>query len=115
MFIFFLRFVVFRFQESPKYLLYRGKDEKAIKVLHHIAKFNGRESSITMEAFEALNHEELSKASHDTTAPVAIGEPKVLKRSWGERIKLEFARYKILFSTATMARLTVLVWIAYML
>lgn len=109
--IFFLRFVVFRFQESPKYLLYRGQDEKAVKVLHHIAKFNGRESTITVQTFEALDTEEASLASRDTTMPV-LGA-KQLKKTWGEKVKVEFVRYKLLFSSFDMARLTLLVWVIY--
>lgn len=109
--VFFLRFVVFRFQESPKYLLYRGRDEKAAKVLQHIAKFNGRESSITLEVFEALDKEEASKNSHNTAAPILDDEAIELKNSWKEKVKLEVLRYKILFSTPTIARLTILIWI----
>lgn len=102
--VFLLRFVLFRFQESPKYLIYRGKDAKAVEVLHNIAKFNGRQSTITMEVFAALSDEDSSAGSGD--------EP--LKRSFGENVKVELARYKILFSNPTMARLTILVWITYM-
>ncbi|WWD09106.1 hypothetical protein V865_007227 [Kwoniella europaea PYCC6329] len=38
--IFFLRFFVFHFHESPKFLLARGREAEAIEVLHKIAKFN---------------------------------------------------------------------------
>ena len=50
-FIFILRFVIFRFQESPKFLIYRGQDEKAIKVLQYIAKYNKMECHLTLETF----------------------------------------------------------------
>jgi hypothetical protein len=113
LFIFFLRFVVFRFQESPKYLLYRGKDEKAVKVLQHIAKFNGRESSITLATFVALTNEENSMASRESSTPILGDGVKQLKSTWGEKIKLEFVRYKMLFGNFNMARLTILVWITY--
>lgn len=109
--IFFLRFVVFRFQESPKFLLYRGKDEKAVKVLQHIAKFNGRECSISLETFEALNGEETSMASRDTTVPILNATQ--MKKTWAERVKIELTRYKLLFSSFDIARLTILIWITY--
>ncbi|KAL8805288.1 MAG: hypothetical protein Q9182_002056 [Xanthomendoza sp. 2 TL-2023] len=112
--IFFLRFVVFHFQESPKFLLYRGKDEKAVKVLHHIAKFNGRESSITMAVFDALTNEDSSVGSGDTGSPILGAGSKQGTRSFGEKVKVELVRYKMLFANATMARLTILVWITYM-
>ena len=113
LFVFVLRFVVFRFQESPKYLLYRGKDEKAVQVLHHIAKFNGRESTITLEVLAALTDEDSSVGTRDTGTPILGAGTKQLKSSFGEKVKLEFVRYKLLFSTRTMTRLTILVWITY--
>ena len=112
--IFFLRFVVFNFQESPKYLLSRGKDEKAVKVLQHIAKFNGCESSISMEDFEALTNEEASRSSGDAATPVLGAGAKQLNSTWAQKITIEMQRFKILFSNFKAARLTVLVWITYM-
>ena len=111
--IFFLRFVVFNFQESPKFLLYRGNDDKAVKVLHYVAKFNGRQSTITTEVFEALTNEDDSFASQDGISPGLGVGAKQLKKSFGEKVKIELYRYKILFRTFQMARLTLLVWITY--
>ena len=108
--IFFLRFVVFRFQESPKFLLYRGKDDKAVEVLHKIAKFNGRESSISLETFEILTTEHTSTSDRDaemTTSDAAMD------KGMTTMIKNELLRCRILFSTFSLARLTVLVWITY--
>ena len=111
--IFFLRFVVFRFQESPKFLLYRDRDDKAVEVLQKIAKFNGRESSITLETFEILTNEHTSTANRETdmiTTDVATEKPM---NTWFEKIKNELFRCKILFSSFSLARLTILVWITY--
>lgn len=112
--IFFLRFVVFRFQESPKFLLSRGQDEKAVEVLHSIALFNKRECTITTNAFAALTDEGLPNGTPSTDLPILGAGTKQLKHSLGHKAKAELARYKVLFSTATMARLTILVWITYM-
>ena len=111
--IFFLRFVVFRFQESPKFLLYRGRDDKAVRVLQKIAKFNGRESSITLESLEALTNEHTSMAQRDTDMPINDAAVEKLTSTWVEKIKNEFYRCKILFSSFSLARLTILVWITY--
>ncbi|KAL8717960.1 MAG: hypothetical protein Q9225_004851 [Loekoesia sp. 1 TL-2023] len=114
LFVFFMRFVVFRFQESPKYLLYRGKDEKAVQVLHNIAKFNGRQSTVTMAVFAALTEEDSSVGSTETGKPILGAGSKQLKSSFGEKVKIELARYKLLFANPAIARLTILVWITYM-
>jgi MFS family permease len=107
--VFFLRFVVFRFQESPKFLIYRGNDEKAIEVLHYVAKMNGRTTGITIEKLQALEAE--FDASSD--APMLGSGAKQLKTTWTQKVKLEFDRVKILFSSFQMARLTILVWLTY--
>ncbi|KAL9593814.1 MAG: hypothetical protein Q9179_005679 [Wetmoreana sp. 5 TL-2023] len=114
LFVFFLRFVVFRFQESPKYLLYRGKDEKAVQVLHNIAQFNGRQSTVTMAVFDALTDEDTSVGSGETDKPILGAGTKQLQTSFGQKVKIELARYRLLFSNAAIARLTILVWITYM-
>ena len=111
--VFFLRFVVFRFQESPKFLVYRGKDEKAIAVLDHIAKFNGHENKVTLATFEALTAEHNSLHSNDSNRELLGTGTKQLHSNFKEKLKLEGVRYTMLFSSWQMSRLTILVWLTY--
>ncbi|OCF42690.1 hypothetical protein I317_03421 [Kwoniella heveanensis CBS 569] len=58
--IFILRFVVFKFRESPKFLLTKGEDTRALDVIYSIAKFNRREPPVlTLEDFRMFDLEEL--------------------------------------------------------
>ncbi|KAL7412195.1 sugar transporter-like protein [Mrakia frigida] len=67
--VFLLRFVVFRFQESPKFLLAKGRDEEAIDVVHHIAAFNRAPAPLlTIEDFRALD-----ASMKDTTSTSSSG------------------------------------------
>lgn len=67
--VFFARFLVFRFWESPKFLLSRGREQEAIDVLHKIAKFNGMPAPIlTVEDFRAVDYA-ADNASSGPTAP----------------------------------------------
>jgi MFS family permease len=114
LFVFFLRFVVFRFQESPKFLVYRGRDEKAIEVLHNVAKMNKRPCGITMATFESLEREHDSMASSRRSSRPMLGDGmKQLQTTWKEKVVLEFDRYKMLFDGWQMTRLTILVWLTY--
>lgn len=108
--VFILRFVVFNFRESPKFLVFRGQDDKAIEVLEHIAKVNGRACGITQADFDALTNEDQSLNS--ATALIGAG---VKQRSLTvlQSIKVEFSRYKLLFRGWTMTRITTLVWLTY--
>lgn len=110
---FFLRFVVFRFQESPKFLLYRGRDEKAVKVLQNIAKFNGTQCSITIEMLNTLTDDYSTSESRASGAPILGAGMMQTKSSFSTKVKLELVRYKMLFANLTIARLTILVWITY--
>ncbi|KAJ4287679.1 hypothetical protein N0V90_012382 [Kalmusia sp. IMI 367209] len=54
--VFFLRFFVFKFHESPKFLLSRGREAEAIEVLHKIAAFNrAPPPTLTLDMFAAID------------------------------------------------------------
>ena len=54
--VFFLRFFIFSFYESPKFLLSKGKEQEAIDVLHKIAKFNKAPApTLTVEHFREID------------------------------------------------------------
>jgi Sugar (and other) transporter. len=56
--IFFARYAIFRFHESPKFLVSKGREQDAINVLHKIATFNGAEAPIlTVEDFRQIERE----------------------------------------------------------
>ncbi|KAK5461049.1 hypothetical protein LTS15_003112 [Exophiala xenobiotica] len=58
LFIFFLRYFIFKFHESPKFLISKGKEAEAIEVLHKIAKFNrAPPPTLTVEQFQAIDAE----------------------------------------------------------
>ena len=119
--------MLFTFQESPKYLIGRGRDEDAMKVLHNVAKVNGYDCRLSMDDFRAL------EANHGTGSGSGSGLPdspngsgdamlkdgvptqnaEVVNPPFMQQVKNEFARIKILFSTSALTRLTILVWIIY--
>lgn len=108
--VFFLRFVVFRFQESPKFLLYRGKDEKAVKVMENVARINRKSCGLTLENLEAVESEWDSLQSGRA---MLGGGAKQLQTTSTEKLMLEVDRFKILFSSFQMTRLTILTWLTY--
>jgi hypothetical protein len=108
--VFILRFVVFTFQESPQYLLSKGKDAEALKVLHYIAKMNKRPCRLTSEALEIIsNSGRLSTPDSGSSANIQMSA----KLSLSEKVKVELKRLSTLFSTPSLARLTILVWVIY--
>ncbi|KAL6710056.1 hypothetical protein ACN47E_009847 [Coniothyrium glycines] len=108
--VFILRSIIFRFHESPKFLVYRGKDAEAVKVLSAVASYNGRVCSLTLENLTKLERD-FNAAQHDR-AVLGSGTQQ-LSSTWQMKLRLEGDRFKILFSTFQMTRLTLLVWMTY--
>ena len=84
--VFLLCFVVFRFQEFPKFPVSHGQDAKVIKVLDRVTKPNGRKNNLTIEIFEALQNED-SMAGES----LMLGSGSRQRHmAWREMVKLEF-------------------------
>ena len=111
--VFFLRFVVFRFQESPKYLLYRGKDEKAVQVLQNVASFNHTTTSVTVEMLQSISDDASSAGTGSSTGAMLGAGSRQRTATLKEKFKAEFLRYGLFFANRTVARLTILIWVIY--
>ena len=117
LFVFFLRFFIFTFHESPKFLLSRGKEAEAIEVLHRIAKFNkAPPPQLTMEMFAQIDE----TSSHGSDSAI-IRTDKGQKKSIGATTKSvlggvgkELRRLKGIFSNKLSAFIFVLLAITYM-
>ncbi|RKL04605.1 hypothetical protein BFJ68_g11000 [Fusarium oxysporum] len=113
--VFILRFFVFNFRETPKYLIYRGRDSQAIETLQHMANVNKKQCGLTLELFDSLQADDSSLGSGNSATPALGAGTKQLNMAWSQKAKLELSRYKMLFSSPKMTRLTVLVWLTYIM
>lgn len=113
--VFFLRYFVFHFHESPKFLLSRGREAEAIEVLHKIAKFNrAPPPELTLEMFAAID----DASSHTSSSAILpTGDPqtttattKTVLKSFGR----EMARLKGIFTNNLTCFTFILLAIAYM-
>lgn len=98
MIMFLLRFVCFTIFESPKYLMGRGKDEEAVRVVHEVARRNGKTSSLTVEDLQRLGELQGTAASNAVH--------RNLEKLNLEHIKGLFATPKLALSTS----LIITVW-----
>ncbi|KAE8448855.1 hypothetical protein EG329_008857 [Mollisiaceae sp. DMI_Dod_QoI] len=98
---FIIRVLFFTIYESPKYLMGKGLDEEAVKVVHEVARRNGKTSSLTVADLQAC---EVAGAVQQTSAKAA------LKRKLSS---LNFAHVRALFTSRKLAfstSLIMLVW-----
>ncbi|RPD62611.1 MFS general substrate transporter [Lentinus tigrinus ALCF2SS1-7] len=112
MLMFVLRFFVFHMYESPKYLMGRGKDEEAVAIVHKVARYNGRTSTLTVEMLRDVERTlggdkeglDGGNLTLDTSAKAAA--LRKLKTFSGGRVKSLFATKKLAYSTT----LLIIVW-----
>jgi len=86
------RVFVFTMLESPRFLSGIGRDADAVEVIHKLAKFNGRSSSLTVEDLEAPDY------VIGARSPSKEGR-KVLSKS----SRYDLGHIKALFATPKMA------------
>lgn len=115
--LWFIRFFVFRFYESPRYLIARGRDEEAVEVIHKIAKFNGKADQRTITVRDLQNAVQESTKESAFPSLHSGGEVHNVagKKRWlssggshfsGSHIKALFATRKMAWSTS----LLIVIW-----
>ncbi|KZV77356.1 MFS general substrate transporter [Peniophora sp. CONT] len=100
--MFVARFFLFNLQESPKFLVAKGRDEEAIKVLEYIAARNGRTITLTLEKLEA--------AGGVSDQPRGLSSLELVRNSLSS---FSLGHIKPLFATRTLAintSLTIALW-----
>ncbi|TEA21535.1 MFS siderochrome iron transporter 1 [Colletotrichum sidae] len=95
--MFFIRFVLFTIYESPKYLMGKGRDEDAVRIVHEVARRNAKESNLSIEDLRAC---EPAGYVARTDASAAV------KRNLE---KLDMSHVRVLFSTSRLALSTGLI------
>ncbi|KAH9943665.1 MFS general substrate transporter [Amylocystis lapponica] len=91
-----IRFFLFRLEESPRFLIGRGRDEEAVAVIHRIAAFNGKTSSLTLE--------ELTGAGEKAAAANGKGAAAARRRKLlSESSVFNLHHIKALFETPKLA------------
>jgi hypothetical protein len=104
------RFFVFKLEESPRYLVGRGRDAEAVTVIQRLAAYNGRTCSLTVEQLVAAGESVREKSNSGVDQP-RIG---VLSRTSNytlDHIKALFETKKLAWSTS----LLIAIWGTYVL
>lgn len=109
--IFFARFFLFTFYESPKFLLSKGREAEAIEVLHKIAKFNkAPPPALTVEMFREID-ETSSQSSMGASGELTTAQTtKNVMRNFVN----SFKHLKALFSNRLQCFIFFLLAITYM-
>ena len=87
--------------ESPRYLIGKGKDEEAVRVVHELARYNGKTSDLTLEQLLAAGGKDLK----DGEKGMVPGKPEGVLR----HVTVGYRHLKGLFATKKMAWSTILI------
>lgn len=98
-----LRVTIIRLEETPKFLLAEGKDEKAVQVLRNIANKHNRQFSLTLEQLSACGTTAVRSAKSSGLALRLIS------------LKEVGFHFKGLYATRKMGLSTSLVWFSWLL
>jgi len=110
-----LRFFVFNLYESPKYLMGRGQDEAAVEIIHKVAAYNGKTSTLTVEQLKGPERPEEDvegkEGKMDVSAAAAIR--RKLAMFDAGHVKPLFATRKLAYSTSLLITLWALIGLAF--
>jgi len=111
----FVRFFVFRFHESPRYLIGRGRDKEAVEIAHKIAEFNGRADrcTLTVEDLQGTRGEKYAQGSPALPVRAELADAEGRRGLLSSSSHLSGSHIKALFSTKKMAwstSLLILIW-----
>ncbi len=105
---FFLRFVCFKVFESPKYLMGKGRDEEAVRIVHEVARRNGKTSDLTLADLQACD----PLGSGARTDAAAALQRKLEKFNF-THVKALFATKKLAFSTSLIMAVWAFIGLGY--
>lgn len=103
--LWFIRFFIFHLYESPKYLMGRGRDADAIKVLNKLAAYNGSVNNLTLEELQksgtvAGTESEVGDGVVDSSVIAVIR--RNLEHLNGDHVKSLFTTRKLALSTSLL-------------
>jgi MFS family permease len=99
--MFLVRFWLFTIYESPKYLMGKGRDEDAVRIVHEVARRNGKTSDLTVADLKACEPEGYVHQANVTHA---------VKRKLED---IKFERVRTLFGTRKLALSTGLIMVIW--
>ncbi|KAH7123021.1 major facilitator superfamily transporter [Dactylonectria macrodidyma] len=116
-----IRILLFKIPESPRYLISKGRDAEAVEAVNYIARYNGKETTLTLDMLQSIDRQcnaaagNNSKAVTEELTPVdtksGMSYVQILKESFKD---YNASSYRRLFAGRKMAQhtsVTMLIWL----
>lgn len=111
-----IRILAFKIPESPRYLLSKGRDVDAVEAVNYIARYNGKQETLTLDMLQAIDAQ-FAGAGASTTASTTPPSGRALSRTQLVKESLQdyqSSSFKRLFQGRKMAQhtsVTFLMWL----
>ncbi|KAJ4296940.1 hypothetical protein N0V88_003856 [Collariella sp. IMI 366227] len=106
--MFLVRFGLFTIYESPKYLMGKGRDEDAVRIVHEVARRNGKTTGLTVEDLKACEPE-----GYVREVKVGDAVKRRLQDVKFERVRTLFATPKLALSTGVIMVIWAFIGLGY--
>ncbi|BEI93958.1 uncharacterized protein CcaverHIS019_0604170 [Cutaneotrichosporon cavernicola] len=106
--MFVCRFFFFTIYESPKYLMGKGRDEDAVRVVQEVARRNGTTSSLTIDDLKACE-----PAGYEAQTDARAALKRKLESLDGKHVRQLFKTPKLAFSTTLLIVIWAFIGLAY--
>lgn len=121
-----IRIFIFKIPESPKYLLSQGRDAEAVAAVNHIARFNRKPETLTLDLLQEIDNrlqgasnapqvtqtiDEMVAAAATPTAPTKLSFMDIMRENFKD---FSLDSYRTLFAGRKMAQhssVTFLIWL----
>lgn len=110
------RFITMQLDESPKYLLAQGEDAGVVKMVHTIAKTNGKESTLAEEDFKAIDSEFDEKVPvplEGQATPAPLAKQSLWRKYSIDHVAPLFASPKLALNTTLVIIIWFLIGLSY--
>lgn len=106
--MFLLRFVAFTIYESPKYLMGKAQDEEAVRIVHEVARRNGKTTTFALQDLKACETE-----GYVAKADAAVAIKRKLQKLNASHVRALFSTKKMAFSTGGIMVIWAFIGLAY--
>ena len=106
--MFALRFLCFTIFESPKYLMGQGRDEDAVRIVHEVARRNGKSSNLSVDDLKACEPD-----GYAVQASATVAVKRRLEALKFTHVRALFATKKLAWSTSSIMTVWAFIGLGY--
>ena len=107
----FIRLVIFKMPESPRYLLSKNRDAEAVDAVNYVARRNKKPEPLTLAMFQQIDVNLGIIVNPEEAGRQGLSKMQILKENLAD---FKSANFKTLFATRKLAQHTIIIWLIWL-